>query len=125
MELKALTKACAESSLSSMLSPLSEICIICIFVLTILSNSWFPVTSVDYNPINAWNVVATHCPAHSPPQSAPANEDLQFTYPVGWAKLQSLVSCVSEEEQTALVSQMGFRLDSMPVLVGRIQGSQR
>ena len=88
------------------------------FVLTILSNSCFPVTSVDYIPINAWNVVATQYPTHLP-QSTPAKkEDLQFTNPVGWAKLQSLVSRVSEEEQTEWVSQMGFRLLSMLVLVG-------
>ena len=69
-------------------------------------------------------MVATHYPAHSP-QSAPAKrEDLQFTNPVGRAKLQSLVSCVSEEVQVELVSQMGFRLDSTPVLMGRREGGE-
>ena len=37
---------------------------------------------------------------------------------MGSLKLQSLVSCVSEEVQTERVSQMGFRLLSLPVLVG-------
>jgi len=56
-------------------------------------------------------------PVQSPLQSAPAKEeDLQFTNPVGSLKVQSLVSRMSEEVQTERVSQMGFRLLSLPVL---------
>ena len=55
---------------------------------------------------------------HSPLQSAPAKEDdLQSTNPVGILEIQFLVSCVEEEKQMKRVSQMGFRLLTVPVLV--------
>ena len=55
-------------------------------------------------------------------QSAPANEFGQSTSPMGVLCSQSLVSCLSEEVHLRSVSQMGFRLVSMPKLLGEIMG---
>ena len=55
-------------------------------------------------------------------QSAPANEFRQSTNPMGVLCSQSLVSCLSEEVHLKSVSQMGFRLLSMPKLLGEIVG---
>ena len=40
-----------------------------------------------------------------------------FANPMGALKSQSLVSCVPVEEQSRLVSQIGFRLVSIPALM--------
>ena len=52
-------------------------------------------------------------------QSAPANEVGQFTNPMGVLCSQFLVSCLSEDVHLRSVSQMGFRLVSMPKLLGK------
>ena len=52
-------------------------------------------------------------------QSAPANETQLLTNPMGALWSQSVLSCWPEEEQSTLVSQIGFRLVSIPKLVER------